>query len=43
MNLVIKQKQTHRECNYGYQAEKTGEGIVKEFGWTCTHCYILNG
>ena len=40
MNLFTKQKQTQRKQNYGYRGENMGEGIVKEFGWTCTQCYI---
>ena len=34
MNLVTKQKQTHRlrEQTYGYWGEEWGEGIVREFG-----------
>ena len=41
MNLVIKQKRTHRfrEWTYDY-GEGRGQGIVKEFGIEWTHCYI---
>ena len=34
MNLLTKQKQTHREQTYGCQKEGWGERIVREFGWT---------
>ena len=34
MNLITKQKQTHRlhEGDYGCHGEEGGEGIVREFG-----------
>ena len=24
------------------EGEESGEGVVREFGTECTHCYILN-
>ena len=39
MNLLTKQKQTHREQTYGCQKEGCWEWIVREFGLDITHCY----
>ena len=41
MNLVVKQKHTHRlrEWTFDY-GEGKGQGIVREFGTEWTHCYI---
>ena len=44
-NELTKQKETHRlrEQIYGHWVEGGGKGWLGIWGWTYTHCYILNG
>ena len=42
-NELTKQTRWFREQAYGCQAEGWGKGELGNMGWTCTHCYILNG
>ena len=40
MKLLTKQRLTDLENEFMVAGRTMGEGIVREFGWICTHCSI---
>ena len=40
INLLAKQKETHRHELAGWEGEDEGKGKLGDLGWTGTHCYI---